>query len=234
MAISEVPHISTKTNRIILYTIMIGAFFSMFDSGVVNVGLPVMATRFDVSMNTVQWVSSAYLLVMSALLPVLGTLADHYGRRRIYNAGFLTISVFTVLCGFAINFPMLIVTRVFQAVGGAMLQANGLAIVTENLPPNQRGKNIGLLATMMAIGSVAGPPIGGIAIGLWGWRTIFYLTFLVSIIGFAAAQYSIPKDKRVNSSHFHFDFIGATLLVIAIITFVYSFSNANSLGGVIL
>lgn len=155
-------------SKFILYTVMIGAFMSMFDSGVVTVGLPVMASQFKVDMSSVQWITSIYLLVMSALLPILGTLADNLGRRKIYNLGFFTISIFTLLCGFSVNFPMLIAMRILQAVGGAMVMANGLAIVTENYPPNQRGKNIGLLATTMAIGSIFGPPAGGLAIGLWG------------------------------------------------------------------
>ncbi len=159
-------------SKLILYTIMIGAFMSMFDSGVVNVGLPVIASQFKVNINSVQWITSIYLLVMSALLPILGTVADNFGRRKIYNLGFFVISVFTLLCGFSVNLPMLIVMRILQAIGGAMVMANGMAIATENYPPNQRGRNIGLLATTMAIGSIAGPPAGGLAIGLWGWRTV--------------------------------------------------------------
>jgi EmrB/QacA subfamily drug resistance transporter len=221
--------IYTKS-KFILYTVMIGAFFSMFDSGVVNVGLPVIASQFKVSIDSVQWITSINLLIMSALLPILGTLADNFGRRKIYNLGFFVISIFTLLCGFAVNLPMLIVMRILQAIGGAMVMANGMAIVTENYPPNQRGKNIGLLATTMAIGSIAGPPIGGLVIGLWGWRTVFYLTFIVSMAGFIASYFSIPRDKKVKSEQFRFDYFGSVLLVLAIITFIYGFSNASKFG----
>lgn len=217
-------------SKLILYTVMIGAFMSMFDSGVVNVGLPVMASQFKVDISSVQWVTSIYLLVMSALLPILGTLADNFGRRKIYNLGFFVISIFTLLCGFSANLPMLIIMRILQAIGGAMVMANGMAIVTENYPPNQRGRNIGLLATTMAIGSIAGPPAGGIAIGLWGWRTVFYLTFIVSIIGFIVSYFSIPRDKKVRNEQFRFDYLGSILLILAIITFIYGFSNVNKFG----
>ncbi|WP_242975816.1 MFS transporter [Desulfosporosinus sp. FKB] len=217
-------------SKFILYTIMIGAFMSMFDSGVVNVGLPVMAKQFGVDMNSVQWVTSIYLLVMSALLPILGTLADHFGRRKIYNLGFFVISIFTLFCSFSMNLPMLIIMRALQAVGGAMVMANGMAIVTENYPPTERGKNIGVLAMTMAIGSIAGPPLGGLAIGLWGWQTVFFLTFIVSILGFAASYFSIPRNKKTKNKHFEFDALGSVLLVIAIITFIYGFSNINTMG----
>jgi EmrB/QacA subfamily drug resistance transporter len=122
---------------------------------------------------------------------------------------------------------MLIVMRILQAIGGAMVMANGMAIATENYPPNQRGKNIGLLATTMAIGSIAGPPLGGLAIGLWGWRSVFYLTFIVSIAGFIVSYLSIPRDKKVRNENFRFDYLGSLLLVLAITSFIYGFSNVN-------
>jgi EmrB/QacA subfamily drug resistance transporter len=209
---------------------MIGAFMAMFDSGVVSVGLPVMASQFRVDIDTVQWITSVYLLVMSALLPILGTMADNYGRRRIYNLGYFVISIFTLLCGLSVNLPMLIVMRVLQAVGGAMVMANGLALITENYPASERGRNIGLAATLMAIGSIAGPPAGGLAIGLWGWRSIFYLTFIVSMAGLIASYFSIPADKNIRRERFRLDYLGSALLVLSIVTFIYGFSNANKFG----
>ncbi|MHB8830014.1 MAG: MFS transporter, partial [Syntrophales bacterium] len=130
-------------SRLILYTVMIGAFMSMFDSGVVNVGLPVIAGQFGTDIAEVQWITSVYLLVMSALLPILGAVADHFGRRKIYNMGFFVISIFTLFCGFSTSLPMLIVMRILQAIGGAMVMANGMAIATENYPPSERGRNLG-------------------------------------------------------------------------------------------
>lgn len=217
-------------SKFILYTVMIGAFLSMFDSGVVNVGLPVISSQLKIGIDSAQWITSIYLLIMSALLPILGTLADNFGRRKIYNMGFLVISIFTLLCGFSINFYMLILMRILQAVGGAMVMANGLAIVTENYPPSERGKNIGVLATVMAIGSIAGPPLGGIIIGILGWRSVFYLTFVVSILGFIASYYSIPADKKEKNKDFKFDYLGSSLLIITIVSFIYGFSNINKMG----
>jgi multidrug resistance protein len=209
---------------------MIGAFMSMFDSGVVNVGLPVIARQFSTDMGSVQWIASIYLLIMSALLPILGTIADHFGRRRIYNLGYFVISIFTLACGFSVSLPMLIAMRILQGVGGAIVMANGMAIVTENYPPSERGRNIGLLATMMAIGSIAGPPLGGVAIGLWGWRSVFYLTFVVSIAGFFMSYFTIPRDRRTAEAGYCFDVNGSLLLIASIVTFIYGFSNLSRMG----
>jgi len=226
------PEKKYAQSRFILYTVMIGAFLSMFDSGVVNVGLPVIAGQFRADIHAVQWIASIYLLVMSALLPILGTVADHFGRRRVYNLGFFVISIFTLLCGLAPNLTTLIGTRILQAVGGAMamVMANGLAIVTEHYPPSERGRNIGLLVTMMAIGSIAGPPLGGLAIGLWGWRSVFYLTFVVSMAGFIASWFSLPRDTKARETGYRFDIAGSLLLILWIVTFIYGFSNLPVLG----
>jgi EmrB/QacA subfamily drug resistance transporter len=219
---------SARPSRVILYALMFGPFFSMFDAGLVNVGLPVIARDFQASMLSVQWAASAYLLTMSALLPIFGSLADALGRGRIYNLGFFTISIFTLLCGFAPSLPLLILFRVLQAVGGAMVMANGMAIATESYPASERGRNLGMLASMMAIGSIAGPSVGGIVIGLWGWRASFYLTFAVSFAAFATTYFAIPKNKKVRMEKQRFDIGGSLLLVLTIFSFVYGFS---ALGG---
>ena len=129
---------------------------------------------------------------MSALLLIFGTLADMYGRKRIYNGGFALVAIFSLLCIMTNNVYLLIFTRVLQGVGGAMIMANGLAIVTENYLPEQRGKNIGFLGSVAAIGSLAWPSLGGIVIGLWGWRMIFVLITLVASTGFLASHFIIP------------------------------------------
>jgi EmrB/QacA subfamily drug resistance transporter len=223
--------VERKPSHAILYALMFGPFFSMFDSGLVNVGLPVIARDFTASMQAVQWTASAYLLTMAALLPIFGSIADRVGRGRIYNLGFATISVFTLLCGFAPSLPILILSRVLQAVGGAMVMANGMAIATESYPPSERGRNLGMLASMMAIGSIAGPSIGGLVIGAWGWRAAFYLTFAVSFVAFATTFFTIPKNRKVGVQMPRFDLLGSLLLVISIFTFVYGFSGLGGKSG---
>lgn len=214
----------------VLACVATGAFLSTFDGGVVNVGLPRMAAEFKVSLSMIQWVPSVYLLTMSALLLIFGTLADMFGRKRIYNGGFALVAIFSFLCILTNNVYVLILTRVLQGVGGAMIMANGLAIVTENYPPEQRGKNIGFLGSVAAIGSLAGPSLGGIVIGLWGWRMIFLLITLVAAIGFLASHFIIPADHGKNQSRKKFDTRGAFYIIIGMVSFIYGVSNLNDFG----
>ncbi|PAS96761.1 MAG: MFS transporter [Candidatus Dactylopiibacterium carminicum] len=217
-------------SRAILYALMFGPFFAMFDAGLINVGLPVIAREFGAEMIDAQWVTSVYLLAISALMPIFGTLSDRIGRGRIYNLGFFTISIFTLLCGFAPNLPLLILCRVLQAVGGAMVMANGMAIATESYPASERGRNLGLLASMVAVGSIAGPSIGGVVIGMFGWRVAFYLTFVVSFAAFAVTFFAIPRKRRSDAGLKHFDHAGAVLFALSIFAFIYGVSGLGGQG----
>jgi MFS family permease len=161
----ENPIIEKPVSRWILLTIMFGPFLSMLDSGIVNVGLPSMAAEFHTTPGGIQWVASVYLLAISALLPLLGSLADQIGRKRIFNLGFLVLSVFSLLSTWAPNLPVLVLSRILQGLGGAMIIANGMALATEHHPASQRGRSLGLLTTMGAVGSIVGPVVGGLLIG---------------------------------------------------------------------
>jgi len=108
--------------------------------------------------------------------------------------------------------------------------ANGLAIVTENYPPEQSGKNIGFLGSVAAIGSLAGPSLGGIVIGLWGWRIIFVLITLVASTGFLASHFIIPADHGKDRPSKKFDTSGAIYVIIGMVSFIYCVSNLNDFG----
>lgn len=215
---------------VILLTIMFGPFLSMLDSGIVNVGLPSMASEFHTTPGGIQWVASVYLMTISALLPLLGSLADQVGRKKIFNLGFLVLAVFSLLSTWAPNLLMLVLFRVLQGVGGAMIIANGMALATEHYPASQRGRNLGLLATMGALGSILGPALGGLLIGLWGWRSVFTLSFIVATAGWLASARTIPHDSKTRQENFRLDAWGAALLALTIVAFAVGLSLLNAPG----
>jgi len=210
----------------ILLTIMFGPFLSMLDSGIVNVGLPSMAAEFHTTPGGIQWVASVYLLSISALLPVLGSLADQIGRKKIFNLGFLVLGVFSLLSTWAPNLPMLVFSRVLQGLGGAMIIANGMALATEHHPASQRGRNLGLLTTVGAFGSIVGPVLGGLLIGFSGWRTVFYLSAIVAFAGWIASAINIPRDAKSGEDKFTLDGLGALLLAGSIAAFGLGLSTS--------
>lgn len=228
----EVLNYHRKEKPYVLLAISIGAFLSTFNIGMVNVSLPSIAAELNTNITIVQWISSAYLLSMSALLLVFGNLSDNFGRKRIYNWGYALIVIFTIPSILAPNVYILIVARIFQGVGGAMLQANGLALVTANYPQERRGRNIGILASISAIGSLAGPALGGVVTGFLTWRAIFILNGLVAITGFIISKSVIPSDNTNREQKFSqtFDMLGAIYSSIAMISLIYAVSNLNTLG----
>lgn len=191
-------------------TVCIGAFMAALDASIVNVALPDLTTTFHASASVVGWVLISYLLTLATLLTLFGRLADMVGRRPLYTFGFLVFIIGSALCGAAPNLAFLIVARVFQAAGAAMLQANSVAIITAAVPASVRGKAIGFQGSAQAIGLSLGPAIGGALIGLFGWRAIFYVNVPVGIIGTLMAAMILPKDKLAKQKTV-FDWGGAIL-----------------------
>jgi len=218
-----------RTNSV-LYNVMIGAFIAMFDSGILNVGLPTLRTAFNIDISTVKWATSAYVLSMSSLLPVVGSLADHIGRKMLYTYGFLIICIFTLACSFATSFNMLIAFRALQGIGGAMFMANGLAIAAEYYPEEKKGEILGILYATQAFGGLTGPPIGGILIGWFGWRSVFYVTFVISLAAYIISYKIIPDDEKEEFVLADFDLVGAITIVLFISGFVFGFSSIKKYG----
>jgi len=213
----------------VLATVSIGTFMSTLDSSIVNVALPTISSQLHSDLSTLQWTVSAYLLTISSLLPVFGRTADLIGRKKVYSLGFLIFTLGSVLCGFAPTIWFLVGTRVIQAVGAAMLMANSAAIITAIFPFQERGRALGLTGTVVALGSLTGPALGGILIGLVSWRSIFYINLPIGIIGYLAAQLILPTDmpRKVGD---RFDFTGAALFTAGMISLLLAINNGEDWG----
>jgi len=220
---------STDYRWFVLATVSIGTFMSTLDSSIVNVALPTISGQLHSDLSTLQWTVSAYLLTISSLLPVFGRTADLLGRRKVYSLGFLVFTLGSALCGLAPNIWFLVGTRVIQAVGAAMLMANSAAIITSIFPFQERGRALGLTGTVVALGSLTGPALGGILIGLASWRSIFYINLPIGIIGYLAALYILPADQPRKAED-RFDFTGAVLFAAGMISLLLAISNGGDWG----
>ncbi len=214
---------------LVVATVCIGAFMAALDASIVNVALPDLATYFHSSASLVSWVLIAYLLTLTTLLTLFGRVADILGRRPLYTFGFLVFIIGSAACGAAINLPMLIVSRIFQAAGAAMLQANSVAIITATVPAQMRGRAIGFQGSAQAIGLSLGPAIGGALVGLFGWRAIFYVNVPVGLIGTVMAAMILPKDKLTRRQT-TFDWWGTLLMTPFLVLIMVGLTEGNSLG----
>lgn len=207
---------------IVLATVTTASFMNNLTAGVVSVALPQMSTALHAGVGSVQLVISMYLLATSSLLPVFGRLGDSVGRKRIFTTGFLLYTAGSAACGFAPNLPMVLAFRLVQATGGSMLVANTMAITTIAFPPEERGRALGILASVVAAGALAGPPVGGLLVGLAGWRAVFFINLPIGLFGYAFGQAILPVDPGRKTRE-PFDYLGAVMLssmVMALLTIV--------------
>ena len=196
----------------VLIAIGTGSFMSALDASVVNTILPILRTAFNSNVAAIEWVVTVYLLVLSGLLLTFGRLGDLRGHKSIYIWGFSIFILSSALCGVAWSAAVLVIFRGLQAVGGAMLASNSPAIVTGNIPPEQRGRAFGLVSTMTYLGLTVGPSLGGWLTHAFGWRTIFYINVPVGLLALSLGLVFIPKDAPAESGQ-RFDLPGAALFL---------------------
>jgi len=213
----------------VLATTSIGTFMSTLDSSIVSVALPTISIQLHSDISVLQWVVTAYLLAISSLLPVFGRIADLVGRRKIFALGFLIFTIGSLLCGFAQNIWFLVGTRVIQAIGASMLMSNSAAIVVSIFPLRERGKALGMIGTVVALGSLTGPALGGILIGWTSWRSIFFINLPIGIIGCIAALLILPADEPHKGQE-KFDFAGAFLFSAGMIVLLMGISHGEDWG----
>jgi EmrB/QacA subfamily drug resistance transporter len=196
----------------ILPVVLLAPFMGSLDGSIVNVALPTIARRLGVGMDGVQWVVSSYLIVISALVLLFGKVADKIGKVRIFEYGFLVFGAGSALCALSWSLPILILARVFQAIGASMFMSSNQAIIATIFPHEERGRALGFLGTTVAIGTMIGPPLGGIMVDLFNWQSLFLINIPISIFAFAAGKRLIPGDEKGGSLK-SFDLVGSALFV---------------------
>lgn len=184
---------------LMLLSIAMGTFMSGLDSSVVSIAAPVVKNFFNVSLGSVEWVVTVYLLVVTSVLLFFGRLSDLFGHKRIYLIGFAVFTVGSLLCGLSVSIEMLIALRAFQALGAAMMMSCSSAIITDNVPENKRGKSFSVTAIALAVALCTGPVLGGTLAGIFGWQSIFFINIPIGIAGLIIGSKFIPSDNKKAS-----------------------------------
>jgi MFS family permease len=175
--------------------VCIGAFMGQLDASVVTVAFPALQRQFGAGLASVQWVSLAYLLVLTALLVPAGRWSDRVGRKLMYLYGFFVFACSSAACGLAPSLGALVALRVVQAAGAALLQANSVALVVTSVPARTRRAALGVQAAAQAVGLASGPVVGGLLVGAAGWRWVFFLNVPVGVLAVAAGVYLLPRTR---------------------------------------
>ncbi len=203
----------TENKWIVFANVAIGVFMATMDASIVNISLPKISLYFHVPLNgMVEWVIIAYLVVVASMLLTLGRLSDMIGCKALWVTGLGVFTVGSVMCGAASSLPFLVVSRAFQGIGGAMTMAVSPAMTTRAFPARERGRALGMVAAVVAVGTSAGPALGGLITEALTWRWIFYVNVPIGIVGMVAAFRFLSEPISLGGAKKRFDPIGATLL----------------------
>ncbi|WP_223879780.1 MFS transporter [Paenibacillus spiritus] len=204
-----------KRRWIILIVLNLFTFMSTLDGSIVNIALPVLSRDLGLPMADIEWVTTGYLMAICAAILFFGRLGDIAGKIRIFKIGMLVFIVGSLLCGLSGSLPLLIASRVIQALGASMTMANSQGIVTDIFPPTERGKALGLIGTFVSLGSIAGPSLGGVILSGFGWPYIFWINVPIGLIAYLIGMKLLPKDLvRVKAS---VDVRGSALFAVFIV-----------------
>jgi EmrB/QacA subfamily drug resistance transporter len=183
-----------ELSTVVLTTI--GVLMFAADSTIVILALPTMARELAAPLGSIIWVILIYLLSTTVLTTQAGRLGDLFGRRGIYNAGFAVFTAGSVVCGLAPSVDILIAARLVQAIGGAVIFANGYAIVADAVAPARRGRAFGFFVSGWATGAILGILLGGAITTAFGWRYIFYLNVPIGLVALPLGLTTLPKVPR--------------------------------------
>ncbi|QAY73066.1 DHA2 family efflux MFS transporter permease subunit [Agromyces protaetiae] len=204
-------------------------FLVSLDATIVNVALPSIARELHSSVSALQWTVDAYVLVLASLLLLSGSLADRFGRRRVFAAGLAIFTTGSLLCSTASSDVELILFRMLQAVGGSAMTPVALAIVTNVFTaPAARARAIGWWAAVSGIGIAAGPLLGGLLIDTIGWRSIFWINVPTGIAALVLALIFVPESKAAEPRRF--DPVGQVVVIVFLGTLIFTIIEAPNLG----
>ena len=209
---------------LIVLVISLGSFMAGLDATIVNIALPTIAKAFSITTVTSSWVLNAYLIVLVSLLLVSARLGDMKGYRKVFLAGFAVFTIGSAFCGLSPSIDILILARVLQAVGGAIISALGAVMVTSYLSPTLRGQALGIVAMFTMLGAALGPVIGGFLTSAFSWQFIFFVNVPVGIVAILLGLHVLPRTAPVTP-HSNLDLPGVVLIIIALSTLIYGLTT---------
>jgi EmrB/QacA subfamily drug resistance transporter len=206
---------SSGAGRWLVAVTVAGSGMAFLDSTVVNVALPEMGRDLHASTGALQWILNGYLLTLSSLILLAGSLGDRFGRRRVFLLGIGLFSFASLLCALAPSASLLVAARLLQGVGGALLTPGSLAIIVSGFRPADRGRAIGAWSGLSAVAGALGPLLGGWLIAAISWRAIFLINLPLGAFVIWAAARHVPESRDPTASG-RLDLAGAALAAVGL------------------
>ncbi len=215
-----------------LVATILGSSMAYIDGSVVNVALPAMQTDLRMSIDGAQWVANGYLLTLGALVLVGGAAGDRYGRRLVFILGCAVFTAASIVCAAAPDATFLIVARLVQGLGAAMLVPGSLALISAVFPEAERGRAIGTWAGSAALTTALGPVLGGWLVDTIGWRSIFYINVPLAALAVLLMLWHVPESRAEENDgqKSGLDWAGGVLAMIGLGALSYGLTTAAKAG----
>jgi MFS transporter, DHA2 family, methylenomycin A resistance protein len=216
--------------RLTLAAMCIAQGMILLDVTIVNIALPSIQRELHESAGSLEWVVSAYALSLATLIPLSGTLGDRFGRRRFFVLGMVIFAVGSIACALSGSDLALIGSRALQGVGGAMMSALTLSILSETYPKEIRAGAIGVWATCSGLGFGLGPVVGGLLLSRFDWSSIFWVNLPFAIVGIALGVTVVPESRDPVTRKLDLPGVGASALGLLALTFGLIESSSHHWG----
>jgi EmrB/QacA subfamily drug resistance transporter len=226
---APVPDKLDKRTMAIAWVVVIGSIMAILDATIVNVAINKLATEFDSTLSTIQWVVTGYMLALATVIPLTGWAIHRFGTKRLYIVSIALFMGGSALAGLAWSDTSLIAFRVIQGLGGGMIMPAGMTLLTQAAGPARIGRVMAIVGVPMMIGPICGPILGGWLVDDFSWRWIFMVNVPVGIFALYLAQRILPKDTP-DGGH-KLDWVGVALLSPGLATGIYGLAKMAEQGG---
>lgn len=213
----------------ILIVISLSLFMILLDVTIVNIALPHIMTELNVNLSSIEWVINVYVLVFAVLLLTMGKLGDIYGRKLMFLIGLFIFTLSSLGCSLAPNFSFLLITRGFQAIGGAAMMPATLSILNVEFGASQKGLALGIWGAVAGAANALGPIIGGSLVDAFSWRYIFLINIPVGIIA-VIATILIVRESADPGVDRHIDIPGVLIISLSLFCLTFALVEGQSYG----
>jgi EmrB/QacA subfamily drug resistance transporter len=210
--------------------VVLGSIMSILDTTIVAVALATLGRDFHVSVTTIQWVATGYLLALAMVTPVSGWAVDRFGAKKIWTGSTALFVIGSSLCGLAWSADSLIFFRILQGIGGGMLLPVGQSILARAAGPQRMGRVMSIIGVPMVLGPIMGPVIGGLIVSNYSWRWIFYINVPIGIVTLILSHRWLPEFDTQERSSSAFDAFGFCLLSPGLAALVYALAEVGTTG----
>ncbi|BCW46460.1 MFS transporter [Arthrobacter sp. StoSoilB5] len=208
-----------------LWSLVIGFFMILIDTTIVSVANPRIMEGLNTDINSVIWVTSAYLLAYAVPLLITGRLGDRFGPKNLYLIGLVVFTLASLWCGLSGEVTLLIAARAVQGFGAAMMTPQTMAVITRIFPPDRRGAAMGLWGATAGMAVLVGPILGGVLVDGLGWEWIFFVNIPIGIVAFVMVTRFVPK----LTTHSHtFDVMGVVLSAVGMFLLVFGIQEGQT------